>query len=423
MPQKMQAPLRHRKSASPIEVRPGLLCLFKGNPHSHVMAIEAIERQTRTPSLVDRAFIRAGTYLQEIGTQGCALSTLVRGIRKLCRSLALFYLSGLAIIWLAIRFVGETNITTGFLAFLPPSIWFTPWILLGPPCLFFDRKCLVAMSALSLAFITFFIGFRFETHPDVGPDGVNQLTILSYNRGQHMNQSLQPFKVLTLPDVMVMQEAGNRAAGYLGSPDYSEFLYGASVGEHTILSRFPLQENQVIHAADSTSRVIAMRFVIDWNGRSVSIYSVHLLTPRDVLRSYSRGAFLWGILGVSGTPWAEKRRHYQQFWDNQIADAKKILEAAAGDSNPVILAGDFNSPSLGYIHRMITNDWNDAHEKAGSGFGFTFPGVTRNPLSLGGPWMRIDYIFFGDQWEAVSCVTEDDRPSQHRALAATLRLK
>ena len=386
-------------------------------------ARKASERQKPTPSLVDRSFIRAGKFLQRIGTEGSASSTLVRGIRKLCQSLALLYLSGLAIIWLAIRFVGETNITTGFLAFLPPFAWFIPWILLGPFCLLFDRKCLVAISALSLAFITLFMGFRVGTHPDVGQHDLNQLTILTYNRGQHMNQSLQPFKVLTMPDVMVMQEAGNRAAGYLGSPDYGEFVDGISVGEHTILSRFPLEENQVIHAADRTSRVIAIRFVIDWNGRAVSIYSVHLLTPRDVLRSYSRGAFLWGVLGVPGTPWAEKRRHYQQFWDGQIADAKKILAAAATDSNPVIIAGDFNSPSLGYIHRMITNDWNDAHENAGSGFGFTFPGVTRNPLSLGGPWMRIDYIFFGDQWEAVSCVTEEDRPSQHRALAATLRLK
>lgn len=30
--------------------------------------------------------------------------------------------------------------------------------------------------------------------------------------------------------------------------------------------------------------------------------------------------------------------------------------------------------------------------------------------------MRIDYIFYDRHWKAIECVTERDRPSQHRAL-------
>ena len=36
-------------------------------------------------------------------------------------------------------------------------------------------------------------------------------TIISYNRGQHGNQSLQPFKNRERPDIIALQEAANRA--------------------------------------------------------------------------------------------------------------------------------------------------------------------------------------------------------------------
>ena len=92
------------------------------------------------------------------------------------------------------------------------------------------------------------------------------------------------------------------------------------------------------------------------------------------------------------------------------------------DALPVILVGDFNSPHVGYVHRLITRDMGDAHDAAGDGFGWTFPGSTHNPLSAGGPWMRIDYVFYSRHWRAVKCITEPERASQHRALTATLEI-
>ena len=37
----------------------------------------------------------------------------------------------------------------------------------------------------------------------------------------------------------------------------------------------------------------------------------------------------------------------------------------------------------------------DAFTRAGRGWGLTFPGVTRNPLTVFGPWLRLDYFFVG----------------------------
>ena len=35
--------------------------------------------------------------------------------------------------------------------------------------------------------------------------------------------------------------------------------------------------------------------------------------------------------------------------------------------------------------------------------------------------MRIDYLFHDENWETIQCITEPDRPSQHRAVVAKLR--
>jgi vancomycin resistance protein VanJ len=77
-------------------------------------------------------------------------------------------------------------------------------------------------------------------------------------------------------------------------------------------------------------------------------------------------------------------------------------------------------PPDGYVHRVVAWGLLDAFEQAGRGFGFTFPCDTGNPLTLGGPWLRIDYVLAGPGWHANDCRVEPDRRSQHRAVVATL---
>ena len=149
---------------------------------------------------------------------------------------------------------------------------------------------------------------------------------------------------------------------------------------------------------------------------------MHLRTPRDVLLSQWKGGLFYGLLGLPGTPWAELSAQYQVFWDGQLDAAAKILEAVRQDPLPALIAGDFNSPHTGHIRHLLARELGDAHAEAGAGFGFTFPGRTRNPFSAGGPWLRIDYIFFTRHFSAMTCTTEAERASQHRAVAARLAL-
>lgn len=371
---------------------------------------------------VERLAAHVGGKLIASAEQGGLLKLICRFFSSLTLWLTVIYFvlgSGLC---LAMRFVGERNITSAFLLYLPPSLWFIPLLPLIFLGLLFHRRCLMAQMAMGCLLLVWLghplVRLSAETTDE---DKTTEISVMTYNRGQSMNQSLQPFKNATHPDILVFQEAAGRAAGFQHSPDYVEFGHTADIGEFTLLSRYPITDRTPVPAGVNPFSAKAARFVIDWNGRPVSVYVVHLMTPRDVLSSYMRGAFLWGIIGVAGTPGAAKRRHYQTFWDQQITDARLILASVRADTNPCIIAGDFNAPHTGYIHGMLAAELGDAHSAAGHGLGFTFPGVTRNPLSLGGPWMRIDYIWYDHHWEAQDCITEPKRPSQHRAVFARLR--
>ena len=379
------------------------------------------EAQMGQMGQVERMAARVGGKLVEAAEQGGLLKLICRFFRRLTLWLTVIYFVLGAGLSLAMRFVGERNITTAFLLYLPPSLWLIPLLPLMFFGLLFHRRCLMAQAAMAFLLLVW-LGYPFLRLSAAagGADKTAEIAVMTYNRGQNMNQSLQPFKNATHPDIMVFQEAAGRAAGFLHSPDYAEFGHAADLGEFTLVSRYPITGCSTVPVGESPGSAKAVRFVIDWNGRPVSVYAVHLMTPRDVLSSYMRGAFLWGVIGLPGTPWAAKRRHNQTFWDQQITDASQILASVRADTNPCILAGDFNAPHMGYIHGILSAELGDAHAAAGHGLGFTFPGVTRNPLSLGGPWMRIDYIWYDHNWAADDCITEPKRPSQHRAVVARL---
>lgn len=350
--------------------------------------------------------------------QGC-WPLMYRWLRRLTFASVLLYAAGLIVLMLAMSRLGERNVATAFLLFLPPSVWWLPALPLALAALIFHRRALIGLMLVMVWFGYGFLGWRWGNEPATGGE---VLKVMTYNRGQHMNQSLQPFKQLTQPDIIVFQEAYGRAAGFKASEEYSEFIDARNVLEHTIVSRYPILEEKPLPALPGKSPK-AIRFVIDWKGRQIAVYSVHLQTPREVLRYQMRGAFIYGLLGFPGSPWEDKKKNLQTFWDDQIADAQIVLKSVREDPLPAIVAGDFNSPSMGYVRRRIAQELGDSHDSAGSGFGWSFPGTTHNPLSAGGPWMRIDYVFYSRHWEALQCITEEKRPSQHRALTATLRLK
>lgn len=347
---------------------------------------------------------------------------------KLAVALMLLWLVGLLVLTVSFCYLGESNLFTAFLLYLPPLTWLLPGVVMWPVTLLLRWRSALVLGAAGFLLVYSFSGWRSGVAlTPIPPEQreSNAMVILTNNRGQGGGHSLRPFKNFIQPDLMVFQESSATASNYLSDPGYGEFSHGQSVGEFTLLSRFPVTPGRLLTWNDGqpgNQFTYAARFEVDWNGRPLAVYVVHLRSPREALLALRWGGFLRGI-PLPSHRWRERSVQDTAFWLDQIAMAEELKRHVLAETLPCIVAGDFNAPHIGFIHHRLTRHLQDVHAVAGAGWGFTFPGETRNPLALGGPWMRIDHILVDSHWNVETCWTEESRKSQHRAVAVHVRWK
>ena len=124
-----------------------------------------------------------------------------------------------------------------------------------------------------------------------------------------------------------------------------------------------------------------------------------------------------------------------QNYEARDREARLISEFVSGQSEPVIVAGDFNTTDRNDSYATLTQHMYDAWEKAGSGLGNTFPGASQatspgssrpDILGIAVPkWLvRIDYVFCSYDWEAIGArIGPWDSNSDHRPVIAEVTLR
>ena len=306
--------------------------------------------------------------------------------------------------------VAETLWLTAILLYAPPGIWLVPLMILLPGTLLLDRRQF-PVHLLALLVVIFYY-FEWKMGEGLNLEDAN-FTVLTNNVGQSGDSSFRKFNESINPDLVLLQAVGGKIYRFPKSlPGYQ----AAASGEFGILSQHKILDAKPVPGLEMP---VASRFVIDVEGRQIVVYNVHLPTPRDALGSLRGNGFLYSLThGGGGIFSATVRREFQEFMDRSIRMANVIAKEAAKETSPVIMGGDFNAPSQGIIARTLSTQFYDAHRKAGHGCGFTLPGRTRNPLSLFGPFLRIDHIYSNSMLKPVGCTVEKKRPSQHRAVAA-----
>jgi endonuclease/exonuclease/phosphatase family metal-dependent hydrolase len=241
------------------------------------------------------------------------------------------------------------------------------------------------------------------------------MKIITNNYSQRHGTRLEPFIEAENPDFVGLEDAFGQA------PALQRSYPGRTVvaqGQFVFMSKWPVKSAALLEWPQWRGAPVAAVFDVAWQGTDTAIYIVHLPTPRG---DFVKLAGLGLIKELAGR---NRRRSdgmsFAEAMTGRVQLAWDLSEVLAREKRPFVAAGDFNMPSDGYVHRVITSGVTDCFARAGRGFGFTFPGDTSNPITLGEPWLRLDYVLAGSGWQTVECRVEPVRRSKHRAVVATL---
>ncbi len=329
-----------------------------------------------------------------------------RGTARRQALLAWSYVAVLCLIWATFRWVGERHWTTALLLYVPRVVWAIPLLGFGASA---ARSRMTAVYWPSLvAFCVWLgplMGFRWsfvsETLVDEsGRAREVRLFVQNVHGFPDVDGLVERLRTLA-PELIVLQEAGR----------YSVDWWKAAIpgcewhrrGEHMLGSRFPV--TRVIGAWDRGY----VRYDVELGLETVSLFSIHPPSPQFALRHVLSGPAPehpreWGSLAAFDVLHSDVRQR------------RVVLQAIARDAqlvgNPVIIAGDSNTPDGGRVLRDHFSDWTDAFAQVGRGFGYTFPAQA--------PWLRLDRVWVTPQLQVTSVRQDNSVLSDHRALVVGL---
>lgn len=180
-------------------------------------------------------------------------------------------------------------------------------------------------------------------------------------------------------DVIALQELTEPAAAFLGAELQDIYPYqqlnpvGLTTAGTGILSRWPLMDAEIWQSA-----MLQMRVTVNSPHGPFAFYSAHPPPPHWFLRAFD----------TSG----------------RAAALASILDRAAHETLPVVLAGDFNlTDQTSDYQRILAAGFTDSFRERGWGLGLTFAdfGAYFAPLAIVPPFIRIDYVFFSRDFAAI----------------------
>jgi endonuclease/exonuclease/phosphatase (EEP) superfamily protein YafD len=332
------------------------------------------------------------------------------GLRGFC----IAYIVILLVVLIALEWWAEYFLPLWFLIFAPPIVLLLPVPFLAIGAIRSrSPRCLLALAACVLVVAFVFSRYRFNFSPD---SKEKPLTVITHNIGEGNPRAFHESFAVEKADAILLQDAfrPHELAFTRRYPD----LRARSVAQFMLLSRHEITEAALVNTALWRGRPVAARYVIRTPERSIALYNVHLPTPRRSLNHAFSGKVVQEMFWMGNAP-TDDYPSYRAWLSARVALARQLAEIFARERLPFLVGGDFNTPDHGVVYRIFSGQLTDAHTHAGRGWGFTFPGARDGKLAQSlGPWLRLDYLFAGPNWQAVECRVASDPTSQHRAVLA-----
>ena len=270
---------------------------------------------------------------------------------------------------------------------------------------------------------------QFKGRDEVSDDAV---TLVSYNVGKFAmypshsrlesveacRDSVFAYLKRTGADIICLQEFRG-PKGVRVDDFFSEVMPGYYVEDYThitgqgyfgniILSRFPIVGQDKFDFEESSNQ--AHYAELDINGQVTRVYNSHfesysLSLPRLVKAFTSRED--------GQVQEAEEKMRSSITRRPQQVDA--VLDDIRNSPVESIVTGDFNDTPMSYTYQQLKQGKKDSFVEAGKGMGGTYSGLW--------PFIRIDYVLFPEDCEALYHKVERKRFSDHYPIITRLIIK
>lgn len=196
------------------------------------------------------------------------------------------------------------------------------------------------------------------------------------------------------PDLVALQEYRESSPSTVlaGNAWFIESIPGLYLA-----SRHPIRRAEQIGDNSTGPHGSAALYELDTPSGSLTLFSLHLATPRDSLGKIANEDPL-AQQGIETN--SQVRKDQSDF----------IASKANRVSAPLLVVGDFNTPPESVLFRTIWNGYEDAFSEAGFGWGYTFANRWTR--------VRIDHILIGGSGHATRCWVGPDIGSPHRPVIA-----
>jgi vancomycin resistance protein VanJ len=337
----------------------------------------------------------------------------VKWIRRLFALLAVAYPLSLLVVTVTLRYVGERWWVSAVGLYLPRAGFALPLPFIAAALGVLRMRWFLGLQSVSALVIVFpLMGFVLPLHGLSRGDRAT-LRVLSFNvnSGRNGEQAVIDQVEHYSPDLVLFQEVGGGSRQIFEALLRARYPTVESSGQFVMATRYAL-------SADGGPAVIKpsfQRYALDTPlGRTV-VYNVHTNSPRGPL---------YEIRGRRGLP--REILSGRVFRGAAAADVESNVvlrasevqafsDAAASETDPVLLAGDTNLPELSPLLHRYLSTYQDGFASAGWGFGYTFPADKWRP------WMRIDRILVREPLRFVGFEIGQAHASDHFCVVGDLQ--
>lgn len=299
-------------------------------------------------------------------------------------------------------------------------------VFLVPPVIFIVGSFLWHRKSIIVNLISIVIAAGPLMHLQLPPTSVpelpakdQQIRLVTYNvQGFEPDfsavlQELGPHD----PNVVIFQEAFGE------QPLIEQWFGGWNIHREDaflVASKFPMKHVETMfskifadhHGIDK--RHVAIHVEIDGPNGSFHLVNLHLMTARQGLSTVTPGEVLGGSAKseIAG---------FDVLREQEAEEALNFVRQIPSDQ-PLIVAGDFNTPSHSNHFYTRWNFLRNAFEEVGIGYGYTAPNTIHSTWPDYTPWLRIDHILASSVWNIHRCHVGSGRGSDHRPVIAVLSL-